>query len=128
MASQDGKSGVKFLGSIAPQAVTGDVNGAEVDTLNFEAVTLVAHGDGTAIGTVKIQATDISGSGYADASASEVIGTQDNDVNATDTEITIGYIGDKRYVRAVWTNTTNGDVAVGFNLGCASVSPVTGND
>jgi len=128
MATQDQKNNVKFLGTIAPQAVTGAVNGTEVDTLNFEAVTLFARGDGTAVGTIKIQASDVSGSGYADAAASEVIGTQDNDVNATDTEISIGYIGDKRYVRAVWTHTTNGDVAANFALGCPSVAPVTGND
>lgn len=128
MAIKDQKSNIKFLGTIAPQAVTGDVNGTEVDTDGFEAVTLFAHGDGTAVGTIKIQETDTSGSGYSDAASTDVIGTQDNDVDTTDTEITIGYIGTKRYVRAVWTNTTNGDISACFALGHADVEPVSGND
>lgn len=128
MASKDYKNNAKIVNSIAPQAVAGNVNGAEVDTFGFEGVTLCAFGDGTAVGTVKIQASDTSGSGYVDAPADDVIGTQENDVNATDTAITIGYIGTKRYVRAVWTNTTGGDVCVSFSLACPHIAPVSGNE
>lgn len=128
MASKDGKNNCKFAGSIAPQAVAGNVNGSEVDTQGFEGVTLFAYGDGTAVGTIKIQDTDTSGSGYADVAAAYVIGTQDNAVDTTDTAVTIGYIGEKRYVRAVWTHTTAGDVSAAFALSCPHVAPVTGND
>lgn len=128
MASKDGKNCLKFLGSVAPQTVAGNVNGSEVDTDGFESVTLFAYGDGTAVGTIKIQETDTSGSGYADAAAADIIGTQDNAVDATDTVVTIGYIGSKRYVRAVWTHTTGGEVSAAFALGEAEVVPVTGND
>jgi hypothetical protein len=128
MSKRDGKSNCKRVASIVPQAVSGDVNGVEVDVKGFDAVTLVAHGDGTAVGTVKIQETDTSGSGYADVAAEDVLGVQDNAVDATDTSVTIGYIGLKRYVRAVWTNTTPGDVCVGFDLGHPALAPVSGND
>lgn len=128
MSKRDGKSNCKRVASIVPQAVSGDVNGLEVDTLGFDAVTLVAYGDGTAIGTVKLQETDTSGSGYTDVVSDDVLGVQDNDVTATETVVTIGYIGLKRYVRAVWTNGTGGDVCVGVDLGHPALAPVEGND
>lgn len=127
MASKDGKNSCKIVNSVAPQSASGDVNGSEVDTQGFEGVTLSAFGDGTVVGTVKIQETDTSGSGYADAPASAVIGTQDVAVDTTDVVRTLGYIGDKRYVRAVFTHTTTGVVSVGFALSCPHVGPVTGN-
>ena len=128
MAIKDQKNIIKVLGTIAPQAALGNLTGTTVDVEGFEAVTLYGHGDATAIGTIKIQHSDASGSGFTDASATEVIGTQDIALNATYTDVTIGYIGSKRYVRAFYTDGTNGDVSAAFLLGHASISPVSGND
>lgn len=124
---RDGKNGLKFVETVAPQAVTGDATGTGVDLKDFDSCTLFAHGDGTFVGTVKIQESDASGSGYADAAAADVIGTQDVAVDTTDAVRTLGYIGSKRYVRAVFTHTTNGDISGAFALGCAHLSPVSGN-
>ena len=127
MASKEMKSGVKYVGTIAPQAASGDVDGDAVDTKEFEAVTLVAYGDGTAVGTIKIQESDAAGSGFADAAAGDVYGTQDRALDGSNTVVTLAYIGHKRYVRGVFTHTTNGDVAVVFGLGLPRLEPVSGN-
>ena len=124
----DLKNDVKILKTIVPQTVAGDVNGDEIDRQGFGSMTLIALGDGTAVGTVKIQDSDTSGSGYADAASADIIGTNDNAVDATDTEVTIGYTGSKRYLRAVWTNTTGGEVSVCFAGGSPDLAPVSGND
>lgn len=121
------KSTIKSLVAIDPQAATGDVNGNEIDLKDFDSCTFVGLGDGTAIGTIKIQETDTSGSGYADAAAADVFGTQDEAINVSDVVKTLAYIGSKRYVRLVWTNGTNGDIAAAAQLGCAHLSPVSGN-
>ena len=121
------KSTIKSEVAIAPVAATGDVNGNEIDLKDFDACTFVGLGDGTAIGTIKIQESDTSGSGYADAAAADVFGTQDEAINASDTVKTLAYLGSKRYVRLVWTNGTNGDIAAVAQLGCAHLSPVSGN-
>jgi len=128
MATKDGKNNNKFLGSIAPQALTATADGSGVDTLGFESVTLIAHGDGTIVGNIELEesADNVT---FTAAAAADVIGTNNSAVNATDTEITIGYIGSKRYVRAAWsTHTTNGDLSAGFILGYPHDAPVTGND
>jgi hypothetical protein len=124
----DLKNDVKVLKTIVPQTMAGNVNGDSVDRQGFGSMTLVALGDGTAVGTIKIQDSDASGSGFADAAAGDILGTNDNAVNTTDTEITIGYTGSKRYVRAVWTNTTGGEVSACFLGGSPDLKPVSGND
>jgi hypothetical protein len=121
------KSTLKSLVAIDPQAATGNVNGNEIDIKDFDSCKFVGLGDGTAVGTIKIQETDTSGSGYADAAAADVFGTQGEAVNTTATVKTLAYLGTKRYVRLVWTHTTNGDIAGSVELGCAHLSPVSGN-
>ena len=124
----DSKNDTKILKTIIPQTTAGNVNGDEIDLQGFGACTLIALGDGTAVGTIKIQETDTTGSGYTDVAADDIIGTNDNDVNASDTEITIGYIGDKRYLRAVYTQTTPGEISACFAVGKPDLAPVSGND
>jgi hypothetical protein len=121
------KSTLKSLISIDPQTAAGNINGNEIDVKDFDSAKFVCSGDGTAVGTIKIQETDTSGSGYADAAAADVFGTQGEDVDATNTIRTLAYIGSKRYVRLVWTNTTGGVIAGTVELGCAHLSPVSGN-
>jgi len=128
MAIKDQKNILKVLGTIAPQAATGNLTGTVVAVEGFEAVTLYGHGDGTAIGTIKIQECATSGGTYTDVAAADVIGTQDIAINATYTDVTIGYIGSLGFVKAFYTDGTNGDVSASFILGHASISPVSGND
>ena len=123
---KDQKNDLKVVQTIIPQTSDDDIDGAEVDVLGFEACTLeVVCGAGT-VGTVKIQESDTSGSGFADVAADEIIGTQDVAVVASDV-VTIGYVGIKRYVRAVFTEGTSGPIAAVFALGCPHVAKTGAN-
>lgn len=127
MASKDYKNQTKSVVSIKPQTASGNVNGLEVDTKGFEGVTLkLSAGAGSVAGTVKIQESDTSGSGYADAGANDVIGTQGVAI-VQDDVVTIGYIGLKRYVRAVFTHSGNGEVCGVFDLECPHVGKTGAN-
>lgn len=128
MASKDLKNNISVEPSILPQTATGNVNGSEVDTKGFEGVTLVATLDDTvsAAGSFKIQETDTSGSGYTDVASDDILGT--NDVAAVGSDVvTIGYVGSKRYVRAVFTHSSNGDVCANFVLSCPHVAKTGAN-
>ncbi len=121
MASKDYKNQTKSVVSIIPQTASGNVNGAEVDTKGFEGVTLkLSAAAGSAAGTVKIQESDTSGGTFTDAGANDVIGTQDVAIVQSHV-VTIGYIGFKRYVRAVFTHSGNGDICGVFVLECPHV-------
>lgn len=128
MAIKDQKNILKVLGTIAPVAAGDDVTGTVVAVDGFEAVTLYGHGDGTAIGTIKIQESATSGGTYTDVAAADIIGTQDIAINATYTDVTIGYIGSLGFLKAFYTEGTPGDISASFILGHADVSPVSGND
>ena len=126
MASKDQKSDFNVEPSILPQTASGNVNGSEVDTLGYEGVTLEATMDATAVGTFKLQESDTSGSGYTDVASDNVIGT--NDVAGVQSDVvTIGYIGDKRFVRAVFTHATTGVVCANVRLGCPNNAPTGAN-
>jgi hypothetical protein len=127
----DLKNNTKFAPGIKPQTASADVNGDEVDTLGFSSVTLVGYMDDTAsaAGSFKLQESDTSGSGYVDVSDDEVItadGTNDTAAVAADV-VTLGYAGTKRYVRAVFTHSSNADVAATVCLGNPYVAPTGAN-
>ena len=131
MATKDGVNGDKLVTGLAPQAVTTTVAGTGVDTQGFSEVTLICIGDGTAVGELRLEESDASGSGYTAVAAGDVIGTNPSgtdNITASATIAKIGYLGTKRYVRANWAvHTTSGDIAAVFKLGCASVAPVSGD-
>lgn len=131
MASKDFKNNGLGVISIG-QTSGGNVNGGEVDTWGdqkFEGVTLFCGVDGSAAGTIKIQESDVSGSGFADVADSDVITTAGTNDIATvaSSVVSIGYIGTKRYVRAVFTQSSSGVVSAIFVLTDGQRKPVSGN-
>lgn len=123
------KSCYKLVSSIIPQAVTGDVNGAEVDTDKFASATLFGQLDDVATGSFKLQESDVSGSGYADVATDFLVTDDvDGDVPGVASDVvTIGYIGAKRYLRVVFTHTGDGDIAAGIILDNPELAPTGAN-
>lgn len=97
----------------APGAQTGTVTSAEVDRVDFNAFTFgwIQGVADLGVGTIKIQHSDVSGSGFVDAGSDDVLGTQDQAFLAN-ANSDIGYVGSKRYIRAVVTLSTPGDGAI----------------
>jgi len=123
----DLKNNIKVVPSILPQAVTGNVNGAEVDIRGFFGATLkLTSTTASVAGTIKIQETDTSGSGYSDVGTDDIIGT--NDVAIVEDEtVTIGYRGSKRYLRAVFTHSADGVISGDFILSSPHVAKTGAN-
>jgi hypothetical protein len=101
--------------ALTPRAIATDTttSGTAVDLQGYEGVEfVVATGvltDGAYV--VNLQESDVSGSGYTDVAAADMLGTEPN-FAATDDNVVgvVGYRGNKRYVRLqiVSTGTTTG--------------------
>lgn len=129
----DTASDQSFLSGMDIAAISSDTttNGEIIDTQDFNALTFVmmvgTRTDGTY--TLKVQEGDESDlSDAADADASDLVGTlSDTAVSASNGLSKVGYVGNKRYVRAsvvstsVTTGATVGVVAV---LGRPAIAPV----
>lgn len=95
--------------SFSAIARTATANGTGVDTLGYNAATMVfalgAWTDGTH--TYSIQESDVSGSGYTNVAAGSLDGTAPavTDNTGVGTFVRVGYLGIKRYIRAVVTVT-----------------------
>lgn len=112
----DLKSHVSPAQSIAPAAYTATTNGADVDLANFDAaVFIVDIGVVTANDLVlTFEEADDDGSGspdsYATIAAAKLDGSIPTLLTTNDeTIVTVGYIGGKRWVRAVVTDGGTGD-------------------
>jgi hypothetical protein len=124
----------------APQTLAGVTpnNSAAFDVRGFSTATFDLHTGvvtdaGTAAGfTMKLQHSDtLVGADFADVASDEILGgpnvtvtldTADNVIAGS-----VGYLGNKRYVRAVFTGTTGTDaiVSVVGNMGKPHRAPVT---
>ena len=125
----DDKNNHNLVPTLLPQAVTADANGLEVNTLGYSSATLQGFMDATAVGSFKLQHSDVSGSGYTDVSDDFVI-TSDgsNDTAGAQSQIvTLGYIGTKTYIRGVFTHTTDGVVSASIDLGRPYIAPTGTN-
>ncbi|MBI5427265.1 MAG: hypothetical protein HZA02_03175 [Nitrospinae bacterium] len=98
---RDMKNNVDAVTSINPAAQTATVNGAGVDLRGFESAMVVFHPGTIADGThtPKIQESD-DNSAFTDVAADQQ-GTLT--ALASNTVQRVGYIGSKRYIRAVST-------------------------
>ena len=100
---KDLKNNIALTQSLAPAARTASANGTGVDLQGSEsAVVMFSLGaltDGTH--TPKVQESDASGSGYTDVAAADLIGSLS--ALSANTIQQVGYIGNKRYIRAVLT-------------------------
>jgi hypothetical protein len=102
---RDLENAIDIAQSLAPAARTATANGTGVDLANYDgAVVVFAVGtitDGTH--TPKIQESD-DNSTFTDVAAADQIGTFANLASSTPQKV--GYVGSKRYLRAVSTVTS----------------------
>ena len=100
---KDLKNNIALSQSLAPASRNASANGTGVDLQGSEsAVVMFSLGaltDGTH--TPKVQESDASGSGYTDVAAADLIGSL-SAMTANSIQ-QVGYIGNKRYIRAVLT-------------------------
>jgi hypothetical protein len=100
----DFNSNMDVVQSISPAAKTASGNGTGVDCANYGEVEILflagIRTDGTHTPTV--EESDTLGSGYATVAAADLVGTTPVAIT-TDSVQRIGYVGKKRYVRAVVT-------------------------
>jgi len=120
-----------FEPSILPQAVTADATGSAVDTQGYNSATLFGFLDDSATGTFKVQEADTSGGSYTDVADAQCIksgGVKANDATGVASDLVkIGVVNTKRYLKAVFTHSADGDIAAGFVLECPAVAPTGTN-
>lgn len=120
MAKKDFYSKGKPVVALAPKVISSNTTtaGLAIDTAGFESVTfypmtgVLTDGDYT----ILIEESDVSGSGYTAVADADLLGLEANSSFTDDTDDAqigkIGYIGDKRYVKAsvVSANVTTGSL------------------
>lgn len=101
--------------AIAPAVQASAADGITIDTLGFGSVGFIIN-TGAIVGAgdfgIKVQESDASGSGFADAAASAVQGTVPATLVAAST-YKLGYSGFKRYVRLSLTKAGGTSIALG---------------
>lgn len=100
---------IKVVTTIEPAAsITATTTGAEVDTAGYRAAAVVihtgVHTDGTF--TPTMEESDVSGSGFTTVAAADLTTAFTAVTSANDQTIyEVGYLGSKRYLRLVMTET-----------------------
>jgi len=124
---KDLKNNLKVVPSILPVAATGDQTGSVVALAGYEScvVTLTAT-TASVDGTFKLTECATSGGAYTDVAAADIIGTQDVSV-VEDGTVSLGYIGNLGFIKAVFTHVADGVVSADAVLGCPHVSPTGAN-
>ena len=97
--------------SIDPQSIATDTttNGVAVDVRDFgAAMVLFASNDAITDGdyALTVEESDASGSGFTTVAAADLIGTLTDFSSSAEGIQQVGYIGTKRYIRAVITSTS----------------------
>lgn len=122
----------------AAEALSGttDITGAEIDMQGFDSA-MFALCVGTLAATsldaeLRIHESDVSGSGFAlVADANDLVGVAPSiDQDADDSCVTLGYVGNKRYIKPVLVVTANDGtdvVSMTAMQNKAHAAPVEGN-
>lgn len=110
---------VGVVTAIGPAVQTGQVTGSIVDLQGFESVAAIVQ-TGAVAGagdfSVKLQHSDTTATGdFVDVGADALMGAFPGTLEA-DTVATVGYCGNKRYVRAVLTKATGTSIAAGVTF------------
>jgi len=122
-------SNIGTVQAIAPAVLTATTKGTAIDLLGFNSAAMVIS-TGAIVGsgnfTAKLQESDTTTDGdFTDVDAANLIGTFPTALAANAT-VKQGYIGMKRYIRAVLTFNSGTSIAAGAIaiLGDASARPV----
>ena len=126
MAMFDLVNNIAVEESIAPAAQTANVNGTGIDLRGYNAVAVIVDAGTITDGThaISLEESD-DDSTYTAVAASDLQGSFSN--VASNTPQKVGYIGTKRYIRAVATvsgATTGGVYGVAVIKGRPEVAPV----
>lgn len=127
MSNKDLKNNINIEPTIT--AVTAGVTtttGDPIDCQGYEGVTVELTSGLLSVGTLAIHESDASGSGFAVAAATDVIGTQLSSL-VIDDVISLGYIGSKRYVKAVVVTSTGGIICANVILSSPAIAPTGAN-
>jgi hypothetical protein len=114
--------------ALSPAVQAATINGAAVDLLGFSGCVFLLQ-TGAIVGagdfTAKLQESDVSGSGYTDVAAADLIGSFAATALA-DTAVKVGYVGHKRFTRIVLTKNGGTSLAAGATAirGYAESRPV----
>ena len=103
------------IAPIAVTSATASAVGTGSDTQGFDKFVLTGEMGTNGTGTMKVQESAALGSGYTDAAAADVQGTQGESL-VQDDVIKLGYIGSKRYARAHMTVTVGTDGVSSLSL------------
>lgn len=109
MTMRDINNAIKVVTTIEPAAsITATTTGAAVDTAGYRSACAVIHSgvhtDGTF--TPTLEESDASGSDYTTVAAGDLSGSFATVTSSTDQSIQkVGYLGSKRYLRVVMTET-----------------------
>lgn len=122
---------------LAPATATTAQTSSAIDMQGYNALSVVfnigASGDtlsGSIYWTLKLEHSDSSGSGYADCAATDINAGAativiDGSTNLASSAYSFGYIGGKRYVKAVATPT---GVSTGAPIGVLALRGAAGYD
>ena len=126
---KDSFSDLGIVASLAPAVVAATTKGSHADLQGFNSALLVINtgaivGDGDYV--VALQESDTTTDGdFTDVAAKDLLGTLPATLEANKA-YKQGYVGNKRYVRAVITKTGGTSIAAGavIVVGNAALSPV----
>lgn len=115
MASRDLYNNIGVTLAVSPAVLTATNTSSGIDLAGFEGATVIIN-TGAIAGagnfTPKLQESDVSGSGYTDVAAKDLLGSFPSAL-AADTAYKVGYKGSKRYVRTVITLNSGTSIAAG---------------
>lgn len=109
MPKRDLHNQLAVVNSIAPQAaLTATTTGSAVDLAGFRSAAVIVHAGAATDGTFTptVEESDQSGSGFTPVAAGDLSGSFAAITSATDDNVQeVSYLGTKRYIRVVLTET-----------------------
>lgn len=126
---KDSFSDLGVVASLAPTVVTATTKGTHADLQGFNSALLVVNtgaiaGDGDYVIALQESSTTTDGD-FADVAAKDLLGTLPATLEANKA-YKQGYVGNKRYIRAVITKTGGTSIAASavIAVGDAAIAPV----
>lgn len=122
MPIKDSKNDFAIIPSILPVAATANVTGVAVDIRGFNSVTVSLTATTASVGgTFKLTECATSGGTYTDVAAAGIIGTQGVAI-VEDETVSLGYIGDLDFIKAVFTHSADGVISADVIKSCPLVA------
>lgn len=109
MPKRDLNNQISVVNSVAPQAaLTATTTGSSVDLAGYRSAAVVVHAGAATDGTFTptVEESDSSGSGFTTVAAADLNGSFAAITSSTDDNVQeVGYLGTKRYIRVLLTET-----------------------